>query len=110
MINTRVYEAPCSNTPNSNPVLLFVALNAKRKTPKINEAYQKLCYNQGVLEFNGEHFDKAITNFDKSLTEPIDPELKKNALFWKAESAYALKRDDAAELYQAVLAKVANSM
>ncbi|WP_394996662.1 tetratricopeptide repeat protein [Emticicia sp.] len=75
----------------------------KKRTSKINSAYQRLCYNQGVLDFNAERYARAIQYFDKSLSQPNDNELKQNALFWKAESAYAAKLPEAESLYKDVL-------
>ncbi|MFN3850610.1 MAG: tetratricopeptide repeat protein [Spirosomataceae bacterium] len=75
----------------------------KRKTPKINAAYQRLCFNQGVLDFNGERFAKAISYFDKSLTQPIDNDLKQKATFWRAEAADASKSPEAERLYLDIL-------
>lgn len=75
----------------------------KKRTPKINAAYQKLCYSQGVLDFNAERYEKAIQYFDKANTQPTDLTLKQNAIFWKAEAAYALKNSDAESLYNEVL-------
>lgn len=75
----------------------------KKKTPKLNAAYQKLAYNQGVLDFNAERYPRAIQYFDKSLIQPIDNELKQNATFWKAEAAYAAKLPEAENLYREVI-------
>jgi TolA-binding protein len=75
----------------------------KRKTAKINTAYQRLCFNQGVVEFNGERFQRAITYFDKSLTQSIDNELKQKASFWRAESSDAIKSPEAERLYLDIL-------
>lgn len=75
----------------------------KKRTSKINLAYQRLCYNQGVLDFNAERYARAIQYFDKSLSQPIDGELKNNAMFWKAEAAYAVKSPEAEALYKDVI-------
>jgi tetratricopeptide (TPR) repeat protein len=75
----------------------------KKRTTKINTAYQRLCYNQGVLDFNAERYARAIQYFDKSLSQPNDNELKQNSLFWKAEAAYAAKLPEAEGLYKDVL-------
>ncbi len=75
----------------------------KKKTTKINTAYQRLCYNQGVLDFNAERYARAIQYFDKSLSQPNDNELKQNAQFWKAEASYATKSPQAEALYKDAL-------
>ncbi|UTA66209.1 tetratricopeptide repeat protein [Emticicia sp. 21SJ11W-3] len=75
----------------------------KKRTPKLNEAYQRLAYGQGVLDFNAERFTKAIEFFEKSLKQPVNNELRQNATFWKAEAAYAAKLPETAGLYRDVL-------
>lgn len=75
----------------------------KKRTSKINSAYQRLCYNQGVLDFNAERYARAIQYFDKSLTQPLNNDLKHNAMFWKAEAAYATKSPSAEALYKDVI-------
>lgn len=75
----------------------------KKRTSKINSAYQRLCYNQGVLDFNAERYARAIQYFDKSLSQPINNDLKQNAMFWKAEAAYATKSPSAEALYKDVI-------
>ncbi len=75
----------------------------KKRSPKLNAAYQKLAYSQGVLDFNAERYTRAIQYFDKSLTQPIDNELKQNATFWKAEAAYAAKLPEAGEYYRSII-------
>ncbi len=73
------------------------------KTAKLNEAYQKLCYNQGVHDFNLEKFDKSILYFDKAIDLPINKEIVLNAKFWKAEAAYATGKPDTESLYKDLL-------
>ncbi|CAH0994950.1 Cell division coordinator CpoB [Emticicia aquatica] len=75
----------------------------KKRTGKINLAYQRLCYNQGVLDFNAERYNRAIQYFDKSLSQPNEIEMKNNASFWKAEAAYAAKLPEAESLYKNVI-------
>ncbi|RYU97227.1 tetratricopeptide repeat protein [Emticicia agri] len=75
----------------------------KKKSPKLNAAYQKLAYNQGVLDFNAERYTRAIQYFEKSLTQPIDNELKQNATFWKAEASYAAKLPEAGDYYKDII-------
>lgn len=70
------------------------------RNAKINGTYQRLTFNQGVTDFNQERYEAAVTMFDKSIKVPIDPEIYNSALFYKAESVYALKKvDEAAVLY-----------
>lgn len=74
-----------------------------RRTPKIDEAYQKLTYNQGVLDFNVEKFESSIGYFNKSLIKPINNKLALQAKFWKAESNYQLEKPGTEELYRELL-------
>jgi tetratricopeptide (TPR) repeat protein len=74
-----------------------------RKTVKIEAAYQKLCFNQGVLDFNLEKFENAIQYFDKSISKPLNSNLALQAKFWKAESNYQLERPGTEDLYRELL-------
>lgn len=74
-----------------------------RKNNKINEAYQKLTYNQGVIEFNIEKFREAFTYFKKSISQPINVQLVEYAKFWLAESAFALGEKNTEQLYREAL-------
>ncbi|WP_229238707.1 tetratricopeptide repeat protein [Dyadobacter sp. Leaf189] len=88
-----------ANASNSQGAIKYIEGLSSRNA-KINGTYQRLTFNQGVTDFNQEKFDQAIAMFDKSLKVPIDPEISNSALFYKAESVYALKRvDEAAALY-----------
>ncbi|MFN8355893.1 MAG: tetratricopeptide repeat protein [Spirosomataceae bacterium] len=73
------------NSNNYSAALAYIE-GLKRKTTRISAAYQRMAYNQGVIEFNGERFGQAIAYFDKSLQNPIDNDLKVSANFWKAEA------------------------
>lgn len=75
----------------------------KRTTPKIDEAYQKLAYSQGVVEFNSEKFENAITYFDKSLSKASSRDLTTQAKFWKAESLFHLGKPEAENLFRELL-------
>lgn len=74
-----------------------------RKTASIQASYQKLTYNQGVLEFNNEKFQNSIAFFNKSLTTPNDSKLTNEAKFWKAEAFYALEKPESEALYRELL-------
>lgn len=89
---------------NNYPAALEYIEGLKRRTTRINAAYQRMAYNQAVNDFNGERFESAIKYFDKSLTYPEDKELKVNAQFWKAESNSGLRQyDQAIEQYNQLL-------
>ncbi|MCE7039315.1 tetratricopeptide repeat protein [Dyadobacter sp. CY312] len=74
-----------------------------KRNAKINGTYQRLTYNQGVVEFNQQKFDPAIVLFDKSIKFPIDEQIFIAASFYKAESVYGLKKvDEAVALYNQI--------
>lgn len=74
-----------------------------RKTAKIETAYQELCYNQGVLDFNLERFDKAIEYFNKAINNPINSEIVNNAKIWRAEASFASEKPGTQTLYKELL-------
>ncbi|REA64510.1 hypothetical protein DSL64_00415 [Dyadobacter luteus] len=91
-----------SGANNNVAAIRYIESLTKRNT-KINGTYQRLTYNQGVLEFNQQRFDAAVALFDKSLKFPIDEEIYNSASFYKAESVYGLKKtDEAVALYNQI--------
>lgn len=76
----------------------------QKRTSKINEAYQKITYNQGVLDFNAERYDNSVVYFNKSLSTPIDPQLRLQANFWKAEALLIQNKPEAENLYKTLIA------
>lgn len=76
----------------------------KRRTPKINAAYQRMAYNQGVNEYNAERFEQAIKYFDKAISTNENRDLKLNASFWKAEALAGNKQlDESLNLHNQLL-------
>jgi tetratricopeptide (TPR) repeat protein len=74
-----------------------------KRNAKINGTYQRLTFNQGVIEFNQERFDPAIVYFDKSLKFPIDESLVISASYYKADSYSALKKvNESVALYNQI--------
>jgi tetratricopeptide (TPR) repeat protein len=71
---------------NSYTTAISYIESLKRRTPKIEEAYQRLCYNEGIVEFNKEKFETAIKYFDKAINSGKDQKLVAQAKYWKAES------------------------
>lgn len=74
-----------------------------RKSSKINEAYQQLTFNQGIVEFNSEKFQNAISYFKKSIATPTNANLVLLAKLWKAESSYALELPESESLYKELI-------
>lgn len=87
---------------NYTQAILYIE-SLKRKTAKINAAYQKLCFNQGVLDFNAERYSKSIEYFSKSIDKSVDTELRSNALFWRAEASFAINSELTESYYKEVL-------
>ncbi|TDE17752.1 tetratricopeptide repeat protein [Dyadobacter psychrotolerans] len=88
-----------SGASNNAGAIKYIEGLSKRNA-KINGTYQRLTFNQGVVEFNAQKFDAAIAMFNKSLRFPIDEQIFLGASFYKAESVYGLKKvDEAVPLY-----------
>ncbi len=54
------------------------------------EVYQKVAFYRGIELYNENNYTEAITYFDKSLKEQVDPGFGARATYWKAESHYML--------------------
>lgn len=57
-------------------------------------AYQKVAFFRGLELYNEGNYQDAITNFEKSLKEPRDPQFTARATYWKAEGDYQLSDFD----------------
>lgn len=60
------------------------------------ETYQKVAFYRGVELFLSEAYSEALEHFGKAATTAAAPALTARSLYWKAESAFALGRFDAA--------------
>ena len=60
------------------------------------QAYQKVAYYYGIELYNEGDYAEAIKNFDKALSERVDPAITAKATFWKAESDFNVNRLDEA--------------
>jgi TolA-binding protein len=58
------------------------------KTPKLQEAYQKLTYYRGVQLYNSGEVKAASTMFEKSIANPLDPSTRALAAYWLGEIAF----------------------
>ena len=63
-----------------------------RRTDRINAAYQKISFYQGIVYFRDKRYDLATVYFDKAITTPIDRDLINQAFFWKGEN-YSAQED-----------------
>lgn len=66
----------------------------KSKTPKIQEAYQKVALNRALQLISNNDDDNADNYLNKSLEYPIDAGIKAQAFFWKADIAHRKKQYD----------------
>lgn len=75
--------------------------NIKNIREDIREIYQRISFFRGIELFKDGKYKLAITLFDKSLNNSkADKNIKAEAIFWKAESYYRLKRfNDALKYY-----------
>jgi tetratricopeptide (TPR) repeat protein len=60
-----------------------------RKSERINSAYQKITFFQGIVYYRDKRFDLATNYFNKSLNTPVDKDLVIETHFWKAENSAA---------------------
>ncbi len=75
----------------------LVALDKiKSKSPKANAAYQKVAYFRAIEYFNDRDYEKAIGFFNKAITTEVDPKIRAQAMYWKAESIYNQQKYEAA--------------
>ncbi len=54
------------------------------------EVYQKVAFYRGIELYNEGSYSEAISYFDTSLKEQVDPNFTARAIYWKAESDYLL--------------------
>jgi len=66
------------------------------RTPKIDEAYQRVTFNKGADYFNKDQYAEALKQFGKSLSRPRDEETAVAARFWSGEAHSALQNYPAA--------------
>ncbi|MCH7409835.1 tetratricopeptide repeat protein [Belliella sp. DSM 111904] len=62
------------------------------KSSRINAAYQKVAFYQGIVYYRDNKNDLATAYFDKAINTPIDKDLVNQAYFWKAEN-YAAREN-----------------
>ena len=60
----------------------------KNKTPELLTAYQRCTYFRALELINSNRNQEALTLLDKSLTYPMDKNLRMSAIYWKAEAQY----------------------
>lgn len=58
------------------------------KDIKLRQAYQLICFNQGVSMYQRSAFGDAIKSFEKVDKYPVDPAISAQAQYWIADSYY----------------------
>lgn len=86
-----------------------LALKSLDKIPdkdlRLKGAYQMIAFNQGVNLFQKGEYEKAVDAFDLVQKYNIDDTIGADAIYWKAESYYTLKKlDNAISSYKEYIA------
>lgn len=88
---------------NLKAAVNYLASVAK-KTPELNLAYQKLCYNLGVKAYNQNLFQQSLELMNEAINNDQDIRIKVLATFAKAEIFSQNKRfKEAVEIYNPLL-------
>ena len=83
------------STRNYKDALLALD-NVKNKSTRTKGAYQKVAYFRGIELYNDGENDKAIGMFEKAIINDVDPNMRAQAIYWKAEILYKQEKYDAA--------------
>lgn len=97
------------NGNNYNKAIEYIE-GLPRRSPSVDQAYQKATYLKGSELFNKENYENAVTFFEKSLASPIDPKYVALASFWNGET-YSLGRryEEAVPFYTKVISLGTNA-
>ncbi len=92
------------NTNDYSRAVSFIE-RIENKSPRIQEAYQKVTFFKGTEFYNAARYNNAVQMFNKSIQYPVDKDLATSAHFWKAEAfATAKAYPRAIQAYQDVFA------
>ncbi|MDB5283579.1 MAG: hypothetical protein JWO06_2654, partial [Bacteroidota bacterium] len=81
----------------------------KSTSPLIQQAYQKVTYFRAIELYNDKKMDEALTLCDKSLKNPLNPDLQALALYLKAEILYDKQNYDEASQNYLRFAQLSNN-
>lgn len=81
-------------THNYKDALLALE-SIEKKTELSKRAYQKVAYFRGIEFYNDGDRSKAISLFDKSIVNSVNPGIASQAMYWKAEALYANQQYEA---------------
>jgi tetratricopeptide (TPR) repeat protein len=88
---------------NFNKAIEYIE-SLPRRSPAIEKTYQKATFLKGVELFNMEKYAEAIAAFEKSLAQPVDPEIAAESHFWCAEAlSIGRKEEQAVEHYASII-------
>lgn len=74
------------------------------KSPRIQEAYQKVAFYQAMVYYRDQKWNPALAYLDKSLKYPVDKSMVLDSYFWKGEiSSAADNLPQAIKSYEQVL-------
>jgi tetratricopeptide (TPR) repeat protein len=92
------------NGNNYHKAIEYIESLPSRKSPSIEQAYQKATYLRGAELFNKDDFQGAAQNFEKSLSYPRDPNYVALASFWAGEAYSSIRKfEEAIRHYQKVV-------
>jgi len=75
-----------------------------KKSPRIQEAYQKVAFYQGMVYYRDQKWNPALAYLDKSLKYPVDKNMVLDSHFWKGEiNSAANNLPQAIKAYESVL-------
>lgn len=76
------------------------------KSPRIQEAYQKVAFYQAMVYYRDQKWNPALAYLDKSLKYPVDKNLTLDSYFWKGEiNSAADNLPQAIKSYESVLSQ-----
>ncbi|MBM3425555.1 MAG: tetratricopeptide repeat protein, partial [Bacteroidetes bacterium] len=82
----------------------------KSKSPRIQEAYQKVAFYQAMINYRDQKLEQALTYLGKSQAFPLDKNLLGETNFWKGEIYSAQENlGQAISAYQAALKQISPS-
>lgn len=82
----------------------------KSKSPRIQEAYQKVAFYQAMIYYRDQKLEQALTYLGKSQAFPLDKNLLGETNFWKGEIYSAQENlGQAISAYQAALKQISPS-
>ena len=70
--------------------------NIKKRSPALNQAYQRVAFLRAVELFNDTSYSAAVEMLERSLRYPLNRVLEYQSYYWKAEAFYRMSATDSA--------------